>query len=174
MQFAFNWHSYHIGPKTDRAKLYSYRFLSYFQTDQVTSLLKMCSKYMQYIWLPYICVYCFDKSFWCSLHFEMFIYYRVFLLRWRLLSLYLTLNILFQKVQNDDQFSYPRNDYLSDYHWIGISSQNAVTLVVFFYISYFLSHVFLGRTIVGGGSMYSVLWRRTYYDIRDAKVVMFH
>lgn len=44
----------------------------------------------------------------------------------------------------------------------------------FFYISYFLSHVFLGRTIVGGGSMYSVLWRRKYYDIRDAKVVMFH
>lgn len=139
MYFAFNWHAYHIGPNTDRAKLNGDRFLSYFQTVQVTSLRKMSSKYMFYIWLAYICVYCFDKTLWCSLHFEMFIYYRVFLLRWLLLSLYLTLNILFQKVQNDDQFSYPRNDYLCDYHWIGISSQNAVTLVVFLYFICFIS-----------------------------------
>lgn len=169
MYFAFNWHAYHIGPNTDRAKLYGDRFLSYFQTVQVTSLRKMSSKYTSTFGLHifvFIVLIKLCDAVYTSKCLSIIAFYSF---RWLLLSLYLTLNILFQKVHNDDQFSYPRNDYLFDNHWIRISSQNAVTLVFFVFLFFFcILHIFVscfirsynsqGRINVFCVVMKNVLW----------------
>lgn len=100
---------------------------------------------MHYFLLAYICVYCFNKTFLMQstlrnvyllshfIHLDSFGFS---------LSVYHTINILFQKIHNDDQFSILQNDYLSVYHWIGISSQNVVTLVGFFLGFFFKYFIF--------------------------------